>query len=69
VCLESGFAVGAQDVNGLYDLFMDVLDEFFDWFGEDLSFWGCEGPVVASESVYSLCPFCLLEIAGTRVSC
>ena len=69
MCLEGGFAIGAQDVNGLYDLLVDILDELFDWFGEDLSFWGCEGAVIASESLYSLCPFCLLEVATERVSC
>ena len=35
---ERGFPVGAQDVDGLQDLPVDILDEFFDGFGEDLAF-------------------------------
>lgn len=30
-----------------------------------MSFWRCERAMIASESLYSLCPFCLLEVTGT----
>jgi len=63
VGFDGGFAVCSEDVNGLEYLFVYILDEFLDWFGEDLAFRGGKTTVITCEVIYSLSTFCLLELA------
>jgi hypothetical protein len=61
---NGGFSVGSENVDGLENLLVYILDEFFDGFGEDLTFGGCECALVACKATNSLAAFCLLEFAG-----
>lgn len=63
MCFQGGFSVGAENVDGLQDLLVHILNELFDWFRENVAFGGGEGAMVASEVLYSLRALCLLEFA------
>lgn len=63
MCFQGGFSVGAENVDGLQDLLVHILNELFNWFREDAAFGGGKGAMIASEVLYSLGALCLLEFA------
>ena len=63
MCFQGGFSVGAENVDGLQDLLVHILNELFDGFRKNAAFGGGEGAIVASEILYSLGALCLLEFA------
>jgi hypothetical protein len=64
VGFNGGFSVGSENVDGLENLLVYILDEFFDGFRQDLTFGGCECALVGCMVTNSLAAFCLLEFAG-----
>jgi hypothetical protein len=63
VGFNGGFSVGSENVDGLENLLVYILDEFLNGLGEDLPFGGCECALVACKVTNSLAAFCLLELA------
>jgi hypothetical protein len=63
VGFEGGFSVGPENVDGLDDLLVYILDEFFDGLGEELALGSCECALVVCKITNSLAAFRLFEFA------
>ena len=49
--LDRDFPIGAQDIDWFEELFVYILDEGLDRFGENFAFWLCYGAMVGEWEV------------------
>ena len=64
---NGNFSIGAKDIDGFEELFMNILDEDFDGLRENVAVGGCYGAVVVrGETGDAGAPFDLFELAQIR---
>jgi hypothetical protein len=64
VSFHGDFAISPEDINGLKYVFLDILDQLFDWPAEDISVERSKGPMVLRQSLNPVRTLPLLELAA-----
>jgi hypothetical protein len=65
---QGSLPIGAKDIDRLEGFVVYILDEFLNWFRENLALRAGERALIRWESLYSLGSLCLLELAARQLA-